>query len=220
VEVYHKRTKDIVEFRDGADFLGSPFTQEAVLQGSQRAYGAEFMLQKSSGRLDGWLSYAYSRSWVQVKGDNDFESINRGEEYPSNFDRPHVLNLICSYHINRRFTVSSNMVYMSGRPVTFPTSLYYIRDYVYIDYYAKNQLRVPDYFRIDASVSIEGNLKKDKLFHSTWSLNVYNVLGRNNPQSIFFEPAENYLKGYSFSVIGVPIITVSWNIKMGNYESN
>jgi hypothetical protein len=220
LEVYHKRTEDIVEFRDGADFLGSPFTEEAVLQGGQKAYGAEFMLQKSSGRLDGWLSYAYSRSWVRVKGDNDLESINRGEEYPSNFDRPHVLNLICSYHINRRFTVSSNMVYMSGRPVTFPTSLYYIKDYVYIDYYSKNQLRVPDYFRIDASVSIEGNLKRDKLFHSTWSLNVYNVLGRNNPQSIFFEPSENYLKGYSFSVIGVPIITVSWNIKMGNYEND
>ena len=80
--------------------------------------------------------------------------------------------------------------------------------------------RVPDYFRVDASLSIEGNLKADKNFHSTWSLNVYNALGRSNPQSIFFEPEANYLKGFSFSVIGVPIITVAWNIKLGNYESN
>jgi hypothetical protein len=157
---------------------------------------------------------------VQVKGDSELESINRGDPYPSNFDRPHVLNVIWSYHINRRLTISSNTIYMSGRPVTFPSSLYYIKDIVYIDYYAKNQVRVPDYFRLDASLSIEGNLKAQKRFHSTWSINVYNVLGRNNPQSIFFEPRENYLRGLSFSVIGVPIFTVSWNVKMGNYESN
>ena len=220
LEVYLKRTNNIVEYRDGADFIGSSFTETSVLQGMQHAYGAEFMLQKSTGRLNGWISYVYSRSQVEVKGTNVFESINRGDPYPSNFDRPHVLNLIWSYHLNRRFTFSSNLVYMSGRPVTYPTSLYYISDALYIDYYAKNQVRVPDYFRIDASLSIEGNLKADKAFHSSWSLNVYNALGRNNPQSIFFEPDENNLRGFSFSVIGVPILTVSWNIKMGNYESN
>ncbi|RLD26645.1 MAG: hypothetical protein DRI70_05375 [Bacteroidetes bacterium] len=220
LELYYKQTEDIVEYKDGAEFIGSPYTETSILQGSQEAYGAEFMLQKSSGRLDGWISYAYSRSLVQVGGINAFESINRGDPYPSNYDRPHVLNVIWSYHINRRFTLSSNVVYMSGRPVTFPSSLYYINDIVYIDYYAKNQVRVPDYFRVDASLSIEGNLKAKKKFHSTWSINVYNALGRNNPQSIFFEPRENYLTGFSFSVIGVPIFTVSWNIKMGNYESN
>jgi len=219
-EVYVKQTENIVEYRDGAVFTGSPYTETAILQGIQEAYGAEFMLQKSSGRLDGWISYAYSRSLVKVEGRNEFESINRGEPYPSNFDRPHVLNVIWSYHLNRRFTFSSSVVYMSGRPVTFPSSLYYINDIVYIDYYAKNQVRVPDYFRVDASLSIEGNLKAQKRFHSTWSINVYNALGRNNPQSIFFEPRENYLSGFSFSVIGVPVFTVSWNIKMGNYESN
>lgn len=220
VELYYKHTKDIVEYRDGANFISSPFTEVSVLQGEQNAYGIEFMLQKTSGRLDGWINYAYSRSIMQVKGEDEFESINRGDPYPSNYDRPHVLNLIWSYHINRRFTFSSNLVYMSGRPVTYPSSLYYINDYVYIDYYSKNQVRIPDYFRIDASLTIEGNLRADKLFHSTWSINVYNVLGRNNPQSIFFEPHENYLKGFSFSVIGIPIFTVAWNVKLGNYESN
>ena len=146
MEVYYKHTKDIVEYKDGANFIGSPYTETSILQGTQKAYGEEFMLQKTSGRLDGWISYAYSRSLVQVKGSNEFESINRGDPYPSNFDRPHVLNLIWSYHINRRFTFSSNMVYMSGRPVTFPSSLYYINEIVYIDYYAKNQVRVPDYW--------------------------------------------------------------------------
>lgn len=219
IEVYYKDLKNVVDFRDGASFIGSRFTETAVLQGDQKAYGVELMLQKSTGRLNGWISYAYSRSWMQVKGDNEFESINRGDPYPSHYDRPHVLNVVGNYKLNRRFAFSSNVVYMSGRPVTTPSSLYFIGDFVYIDYYAKNQARVPDYFRIDASLTIEGNLKADKMFHSSWSLNVYNVLGKNNPQSIYFEPAENYLNGYSFSVIGVPIFTIAWNVKMGNYES-
>lgn len=220
VELYYKHADDVVEFRDGADFTGSPYTETLVLQGEQNSYGAEFMLQRTSGRLDGWISYAYSRSMMQVSGDSDVESINRGDPYPANYDRPHVLNLIWSYHFSRRITFSSNMVYMSGRPVTFPSSLYYVGDYVYIDYYSKNQVRVPDYFRVDASLSLEGSLKANKRFHSTWSINVYNALGRNNPQTIFFEPELNHLKAYSFSVIGVPIVTVAWNVKLGNYNSN
>ncbi len=59
----------------------------------------------------------------------------------------------------------------------------------------RNQFRIPDYFRIDLSLNIEGNLKADKFMHSTWSLNVYNLLGRNNPQSIYFVPEEYFIKG-------------------------
>ncbi len=220
LELYYKYSRDIVEYKDGADFVNTPLTETQVLQGFQNAYGAEVMLQKNSGRLDGWISYTLSRSEMQVPGDNEFEDINRGEPYPSNYDRPHVLNLVANYHINRRFSVSSNVVYMSGRPVTFPTSLYYIDDVAYIDYFARNEFRVPDYFRIDLSLTVEGNLKADKLFHSTWSFNVYNLLGRNNPQSIYFRSHEFFVQGYAFSVIGVPIFTLSWNVKLGNYESN
>jgi hypothetical protein len=220
LELYYKYSRDIVEYKDGADFVNTPLTETQVLQGFQNAYGAELMLKKNSGRLDGWISYTLSRSGMEVPGDNEFEDINRGEPYPSNYDRPHVLNVVANYHINRRFSVSSNVVYMSGRPVTFPASLYYINEVAYIDYFARNEFRVPDYFRIDLSLTVEGNLKADKLFHSTWSLNVYNLLGRNNPQSIYFRSHEFFVQGYAFSVIGVPIFTLSWNVKLGNYESN
>lgn len=219
VELYYKYSTDIVEYKDGADFISSPHTETVVLQGLQNAYGIEFMLQKTTGRLDGWISYTLSRSEMLVNGDNDYEDINNGDPYPSNFDRPHVLNVVANYSINRRFSVGSNLVYMSGRPVTYPTSLYYINNIAYIDYYARNQFRIPDYFRIDLSLNIEGNLKADKFMHSTWSFNVYNLLGRNNPQSIYFVPNEYFIEGYSFSVIGSPIFTISWNVKLGNYES-
>jgi CarboxypepD_reg-like domain/TonB-dependent Receptor Plug Domain len=220
VELYFKKASDIVEYKDGADFITSPYIETVVLQGMQKAYGLEFMLQKTSGRLDGWISYTLSRSEMLVQGEEAYESINNGNPYPSNFDRPHVLNVVANYNINRRFSIGSNLVYMSGRPITYPTSLYYINNVAYIDYYARNQFRIPDYFRIDLSLNIEGNLKADKFMHSSWSLNVYNLLGRKNPQSIYFIPQEHFIQGYSFSVIGVPVFTISWNVKLGNYESH
>ncbi len=218
-ELYYKNSNNVVEYKDGADFISSAHTETLVLQGLQTAYGLEFMLQKSSGRLDGWISYTLSRSEVLVRGEEDYESINNGNPYPSNFDRPHVLNVVANYSLNRRFSISTNLVYMTGRPVTYPTSLYYIDNVAYIDYYTRNGFRIPDYFRIDLSLNIEGNLKADKFMHSSWSFNVYNLNGRNNPQSIYFTPQEYFIEGYSFSVIGVPVFTVSWNVKLGNYES-
>jgi hypothetical protein len=220
MEIYYKNSSNIVDYKDGADFTSSPHIETQILQGKQNAYGAEFLLDKSSGRLNGWISYTFSRSIMHVEGPSLAESINNGNPYPSNYDRPHVLNLVGNYKINRRFTLASNLVYMSGRPVTYPSSLYYIDNVAYIDYYARNQFRVPDYFRIDLSLTIEGNLKAKKPFHSTWNFNVYNVLGRNNPQSLYFEPHEYFIKGYAFSVIGAPIFTLTWNVKLGNYESN
>jgi hypothetical protein len=219
IELYYKYARDIVEYKDGVDFIRNPYTETLVLQGEQNAYGAEFMIQKSTGRLDGWISYTLSRSEMLVEGTLEGENINHGKPYPSNFDRPHVLNVVANYDISRRFSISSNVVYMSGRPITYPTSLYYINDIAYVDYFKRNGFRIPDYFRVDLSLNIEGNLKARKLFHSTWSFNVYNLLGRNNPQSIYFQPHEYFVQGYSFSVIGVPIFTVSWNVKLGNYES-
>ena len=109
-----------------------------------------------------------------------------------------------------------SMVTIEDVEYTFGSGGYNI---AYIDYYARNQFRIPDYFRIDLSLNIEGNLKADKLMHSTWSINVYNLLGRNNPQSIYFKPHEFFIQGYAFSVIGAPVFTLSWNVKLGNYES-
>ncbi|MCF8225164.1 MAG: TonB-dependent receptor [Bacteroidales bacterium] len=220
IEIYYKSSDNIVDYKDGADFINTSFTETEILQGHLAAYGLELLAEKGSGRLNGWISYTISRSMMEVSGTSSLGSINEGKPYPSNYDRPHVLNLVANYKVNRRLSLGSNLVYMKGRPVSFPSSIYFVDDFAYIDYQSRNQFRVPDYFRIDLSLTLEGNLKAEKPLHSSWSLNVYNLLGRKNPQSIYFEPGEYFIHGYSFSVIGVPLITLTWNAKLGNYESN
>lgn len=219
-EVYYKQTFNYPEFKDGANFLESPQVETAVLQGTQNAYGIEVFIKRSSRRLEGWMTYTFSRSLVQVKGNQPWNSINDGDVYPSNFDIPHVLNLVLNYHLSRRITFSGIFTYQSGKPVTYPVSVYYVDGVPFLDYSKRNAYRIPDYFRTDISIAFEGNLKKHKLLHSSLILSVYNLTGRENPYSVFFNTESGKIKSYQYSVIGVPIFTATWIFKLGNYASD
>lgn len=219
VEVYYKKLANVVDYKDGASFINSPHTETQVVQGSQDAYGLELMIKKNSGKLNGWLAYSYSRSWMLFNSSIPGESINNGIRYPSNYDRPHNLGLVSNYKVSRRLSFSATMEYITGRPITYPISIYYQRGSEYLDYSDRNKYRIPDYFRVDLSVNLEGNLKKFKLAHSFWMLSVYNLTGRNNAYSVYFRNESGSIEGYKLSIFGRPVFTLSWNFKFGNYAS-
>ena len=50
-------------------------------------------------------------------------------------------------------------------------------------------------------------------------LGVYNVTGRNNAYSVYFQNESGLIRGYKLSVFAQPIYTVSWNVRLGNYVS-
>lgn len=220
VELYYKKTSDYPEFVDGADFLSNPLLETSILPGKQDAYGIEFLLRRSGKRLEGWIAYTYSRSIVKVNGENSWERINNGYSYPANYDIPHAVNTVVNYHFSRRFTVSSVVSYQSGKPVTYPISIYYISGIPYVDYSDRNAYRIPDYFRLDLSLTIEGNLRRNKLLHSSWVFSLYNVTGRENPYSVYFKSEYGKINSYQYSVIGVPVFTATWLFKLGNYAAD
>ena len=156
---------------------------------------------------------------MRVKGDLPGENINGGAVYPSNYDRPHNLNLVTNYRMNRRLSVSANLVYITGRPVTYPVAIYYVDGIQQIQYSARNHYRIPDYFRVDLSVNLEGNLRRNKLMHSFWMFNVYNLTGRRNAYSVYFRNENGFINGYKLSIFGQPVLTLSWIFKLGNYAS-
>jgi len=220
VEAYKKWVQDVVEYKDGADFISADPLETQILQGSQDSKGIEFMLKKNSNRLTGWLSYTYSRSTILIDGMFDEERINKGNPYPSNFDRPHSFNLVSNIRLSRRLSFSSNLVYSTGRPVTLPIAAYFSEGEKYLLYSDRNEYRLPDYFRIDFSVNLEGNLKYKKVAHSYWMLNIYNASGRHNAYSVFYEVKDGQVLGYQLSVFAQPIVTLSWNFKFGNYNAD
>jgi len=156
---------------------------------------------------------------MQVASAIPGEQINRGDPYPSNYDRPHSFTMVSNYKINRRLSFSANMVYMTGRPVSYPVSIYYLEEMQFIDYSGRNNYRIPDYFRVDLSINLEGNLRERKFLHSYWMLNIYNLTGRKNAYSVYFQNEEGSIRGYKLSIFARPVITLSWNFKLGNYAS-
>ena len=176
-------------------------------------------MKRSMRKVEGWLSYTYSRSKIKVDGDKDWNQINEGEIYPANFDIPHSLNVVLNYHVSRRIIFATIFTYQTGKPVTYPVSVYYVNGLPVLDYSKRNAYRIPDYIRTDFSVTVEGNLKKQKLMHSSLIFSLYNAFGRDNPYSVYYKTVNGSIRSYQYSVIGVPVFTVTWLFKLGNYAS-
>jgi hypothetical protein len=213
VETYYKTTPTVTDYKNGADLLLSHHLETEVVEARGKAYGVELMLKKLSGKLNGWVSYTYSRSLLQAKGIMSDETVNGGSYYPSNFDKPNAVNFIGNYKFNRRFNFSLNVIYSTGRPITLPIGKYDAGGTMRIQYSDRNQHRIQDYFRTDVSINVEGNHKVRKLAHSSWTLAVYNLLGRANPYSVYFVSEGGKIQGYKISIFARPIPTITYNFK-------
>ncbi|MCB0821722.1 MAG: TonB-dependent receptor, partial [Bacteroidales bacterium] len=190
-----------------------------IIQGELNAYGIEFMVRKPRGDLNGWVNYTYSKSEIRAVNEITGEQNNLGFTYPANFDKPHSFNLVANYKLSKRLSFSGLVVYSTGRPITYPTALYYLNGIEITHYSQRNQYRLPDYFRVDVAMNFEGNLKRNKLIHGSWSFSVYNLTGRKNAYSVFFSNEDGEIKAYRLSVFGVPIFSVTYNFKLGNYDN-
>ncbi|PSL02638.1 TonB-dependent receptor [Cecembia rubra] len=214
IETYHRNLRNLLDFRSGSTLILNNTVEQAVVRSQGRAYGAEVLLRKNTGKLNGWISYTYSRSLLKTAKDEPAEKINNGEWYPNNFDQPHNAVLVGNYEWSKRFSTSVNANYSTGRPITLPVAKFEYGGSERVFFSDRNAYRIPDYFRIDLSVNIEGNHKVRKLAHSSWSVGVYNLLGRRNPYSVYFTPVNGILEGYKLSIFAQPIPFISYNFRI------
>lgn len=216
-EVYYKTMNNLVDYIDGADLLLNQFIEGDLIEGEGRAYGIELMAKKTKGKFNGWLSYTLARTERQTPG------INGGEWYASRFDQLHNLSLTGFYEINDRWTTSANFAFNTGSPTTFPTTRYTIQGFV-VPHNAneeRNNVRLPNYHRLDLSITRKGKIKEGKRWTGDWVFSVYNVYNRKNAFSIFFAQEDGRIPigssvntdAYRLSVIGSFIPSVSYNFK-------
>ena len=182
------------------------------------SYGLELSLKKPEGRLNGWLNYTFSRTMRKTTGNFEEEQINRGKFYPSIYDKPHDLSVVATYNISRRWRVSGNFVFISGRPVTLPELKYRYAGETLVYFSDRNKYRMPPYDRFDISITFDENLRKKRMWKGSWTLSVYNLYGRKNPYSVYYRKVNSGV-GFSYgdyslfklSVIGVPVPSLTYN---------
>lgn len=212
-EVYYKWMQHYLDFKSGANLIMNKHIETELINTNGVAYGAEFMIKKTVGNLNGWLSYTYSRTFLKMNDPLAQESINNGEKYPANYDKPHNINLIGNYQFSHRFSLSLNGIYSTGRPITLPIAVFYQAGAQRVLYSNRNQYRIPDYIRADVSINLEGNHKIKKLAHSSWSMGIYNVFARQNPYSVYFTQENGLIKGYQLSIFATAIPFITYNFK-------
>jgi hypothetical protein len=213
IEVYYKKLENYLDYKSGASLVLNHHIETDVLTTRGKAYGAELLIKKTAGKLNGWVSYTYSRTLLQQDDPNAGQLINAGRYYPANYDRPNILNFIGNYQFNHRFSISLDFNYSTGRPITLPTAIYDLGGAERVFYSDRNEYRIPDYFRMDFSMNIEGNHKIKKFKHSSWSIGVYNLTGRRNPYSVYFVEENGAIKGYKLSIFGAPIPSITYNFR-------
>ncbi|MGI9543369.1 MAG: TonB-dependent receptor plug domain-containing protein, partial [Cyclobacteriaceae bacterium] len=213
VEGYYKNIDNLLEYKSGADLIVNEVLETDIINAKGRSYGVELLIRKKSGKFTGWMAYTYSRSEVLAASRFPEEQVNSGEYFPSNFDQPHNVSLISNYKANRRINFSLNATYHTGRPTTLPFAQYELNGNVIPFFTERNQFRIPYYLRFDLALNLEGNHRVDKLAHGSWSLSVYNLLGRNNAFSVFSEGGSGGVKVYQLSIFSQPIPTISYRFK-------
>ncbi|HEX8562454.1 MAG TPA: TonB-dependent receptor [Flavobacterium sp.] len=213
IEGYYKKSENFLDYKVGAELLLNQNIETELLQGEGKAYGVELLLKKSVGKLNGWIGYTYSRTLVKLDSEFASERVNNGKYFAANFDKPHDVSLVLNYKFTKRYSFSTNFVYQTGRPITYPVGTYQYGGVEYTLYSDRNAFRIPDYYRLDLGINIEGNHKIKKFAHSFWNISVYNVLGRNNPYSVFFVTEQGEVKAYQSSIFSIPVPTVTYNFK-------
>ncbi|MDR0812239.1 MAG: TonB-dependent receptor [Paludibacter sp.] len=206
VEIYYKNLQNVVDFKERANLFGNEFIDNELRFGKGYAYGVEFLVRKNKGKVNGWVSYTFSRSKRKI------DEVNNNEWFRSPYDKPHNISIVLNYDITKRWSVAASWVYATGTPVTYPTGKYWIGDsYVPIPS-ARNAYRFPDYHRLDLSATYKLS-KPAKRFQHELNVSLYNAYGRKNPWTIYFKQEEdNPNKSYAEMIYLFSFVpSITWN---------
>lgn len=175
VEVYYRDLNNLVDYAD--DYVDDITRQveESFVFGAGRAYGIEMFARKNTGRLNGWISYTYSRT------ERTFADIEDGRWYPAVQDRPHDVSIVGNYKLNDRWDFGAIWVYGSGRVLTPLRSFYLINGGLNTRFGPRNSDRLDDYHRLDISATYTPRRRADKPWQGSWTFSFYNAYNRLNP---------------------------------------
>ncbi|MDW3194235.1 MAG: TonB-dependent receptor [Cytophagales bacterium] len=220
-DLFYKDSENLLEYKDFANLILNNHLETDLLSGQGRAYGSEVQIKRNYGKWSGWVSYTYSRTMVKIDNANPELTINRGEWYPTNFDRPHNLAVVSKLKMGQKSSFDANFNFTSGIPTNAIITAYQVDQQAVPHFSDRNEFRIPDYVRLDLAITVADNIwkferKKPKRYEESMTFSIYNVLGRNNAYSVFFvrpEGTNGLPKAHKFAVLGNALPAVTYNIK-------
>jgi len=214
VEAYYKEIDNRIDYIDGSNLIGNNTIETEILNGEARAYGLEFLLRKTKGSFTGWLAYTISKSEQRTPGGNaGGPGINDGNWYYTPYDRTHDISITGSYRLNKKWSFGANLIYQTGRPVTYPDGQYEYEGLSIANYSDRNSDRLTAYHRIDISATLVPG-KPNRKWRGEWVFGIYNIYDRKNAASISF--SQNQQTGINeatrIAIFGI-VPSVTYNFK-------
>ncbi len=212
VEVYFKNMENQIEYAEGYTPNTLEDTENFFTFGRGWSYGTELFVNKTKGRLTGWVGYTLSWTWRK------FPQLNFGERYAAKYDRRNDLSVVAVYELSKKWRLSGTFVYGSGNAATLPQRFYIVGGVLSQEYSRINQYRLPAYHRLDFAATLTPKKNANRKMKTEWVFSIYNAYSRQNPYFIYFDQTGNPLDG-SLRVQGkqvsiFPIIpAVTWNFK-------
>jgi len=215
IESYYKEVKNRIDYVDDADLIANNAVEQIILNGEARAYGLEFLLRKTEGKLQGWIAYTLSKSEQRTPGRTTIETgVNNGQWYNSPWDRTHDISVTAQYKLTRKWSFGANLIYQTGQPTTYPNGQYVYNNLVVPVYEDRNSSRLTDFHHVDLSATWTPKPETTKRWKSEWVFSVYNAYNRKNTASISFR--ENTDSGQNeavrLSIFGI-IPAITYNFK-------
>ena len=215
IESFYKKTKNRIDYIDGANLIANKAIEQVLLNGQSRAYGFELLFRKNKGRFKGWFAYTLSKSEQQTKGLNASDpGINNGNWYNTPYDKTHDISITSSYDLSDKWKLNANFIYQTGQPTTYPNGQYEYNNLIVSTFESRNSSRLDAYHRFDISGTYIPKKSKDKQWKGEWVFSIYNLYNRKNTQSLNFRENQDTgqneaLKLSLFGAIGA----VSYNFK-------
>jgi len=210
VETYYKWLQNQVDYKDFAEVGFNEYPETELRQGDGRSYGFEVMARRNKGKVNGWLSYTYSRSFRTIAG------VNEGREYRAISDFPHYITAVMNYNFNPQWVFSATFIFASGRVQTLPVGSQIVNGTAFGVYADRNNYRLPSYHRLDLGATWTFKKKRpDQRWEHGLNFSVYNAYARKNAWAVRIGQAEDdpltlvAYKTYLFSI--VPAVTYNFS---------
>ncbi len=195
VEGYYKTMNNLLEYKDGASFMGvSTNWENKVSMGRGIAYGIEFLAQRSFGNTTGWLGYTWAKS--DRIFDRPGNVLNNGKPFPAKYDRRHDVNVTLTHKFSDRIDLSGSWVFSTGNAATFAFHDVVITRFpnlyssdsqfsVAPQVSSRNNFRYNSYHRMDLGINFHRVTKRGNL--RTCNISIYNVYNQLNPFFVYTE---------------------------------
>lgn len=188
-ELYYRTMRNLFELDPRTPDAAGLDYADLFRFGSGYAYGFELLLEKTSGRWNGFAGYTYGNTRRKFAGYND------SNFYPPKYDRTHDLNVVINFNLSRKWMLTSVFNYATGQAYTEPLGRTSISDPFGtlptdpLTVGRVNASRLPAYHRLDLSATYYSTFFG--LGNSELQIQIINAYSRRNIWFYNFDLDEN-----------------------------